>query len=73
MDEFLFTEKYRPSTIDECILPDRIKKLFKSYKRKKNMVNLLLSGGTGTGKTSVACAMLKEMGVPHIMINRIFV
>lgn len=69
MEEQVWSQKYRPTSINDCILPDRIKKLFKSYKRKKNFPNLILSGGPGVGKTSIAKAMLDEMGVQYIIIN----
>lgn len=72
MEEVVWSEKYRPKTINECILPDKIKKMFKSYKRKKEFPNLLLTGGPGVGKTTIAKAMLDEMGAQYIIINGSF-
>ena len=69
MDHLLWTEKYRPKTIDECILPERLKTPFQEYVNQKNIPNLLLSGGAGVGKTTVAKAMCNEIGCDYIVIN----
>ena len=69
MDHLLWTEKYRPKTIEECILPERLKTPFQEYVNRKNIPNLLLSGGAGVGKTTVAKAMCNEIGCDYIVIN----
>jgi DNA polymerase III delta prime subunit len=69
MDHLLFTEKYRPQTITDCILPTRLKKPFQEYVNQKNIPNLLLSGGPGIGKTTVAKAMCNEIGCDFLVIN----
>lgn len=66
---FLWVEKYRPQTIDECILPMSLKKTFKDMVAKGEPQNLLLSGTAGTGKTTVAKALCNEFGVDYIIIN----
>jgi DNA polymerase III delta prime subunit len=67
-EEFLLTEKYRPRTIDECILPEELRKTFKGFV-KNGIPNLILSGTPGIGKTTVARALLEEAGHDYILIN----
>ena len=69
MEHLLWTEKYRPKTIEECILPERLKTPFQEYVNQKSIPNLLLSGGAGVGKTTVAKAMCNEIGCDYIVIN----
>jgi len=66
---FLYTEKYRPKTVAETILPEEIKATFQSYVDKGTVPNLLLSGPAGTGKTTIAKAMLNELDADYIVIN----
>ena len=68
-DEFLWVEKYRPKTIEDCILPENIKKTFKDFLNKGEVPNLLLSGPAGCGKTTVAKALCAELGVDVYVIN----
>lgn len=68
-DEFLWVEKYRPSTIGECVLTPSLKKTFQQFVKDGNIPNLLLSGRAGVGKTTVAKAMLKELDCDSIVIN----
>lgn len=67
--EFLWVEKYRPKTIDDCVLPMSLKKTFKDMVAKGEPQNLLLSGTAGTGKTTVAKALCNDIGVDYIIIN----
>jgi len=67
--EFLWSEKYRPHKIDDCILPDALKESFRQFVKKGNVPNLLLSGTSGTGKTTVAKAMLDELEADYMIIN----
>jgi DNA polymerase III delta prime subunit len=69
MEHLLWTEKYRPQTIEDCILPERLKKPFQEYVNQKNIPNLLLAGGAGVGKTTVAKAMCNEIGCDYMVIN----
>lgn len=66
---FLWVEKYRPQTINDCILPPSLKTTFKDMVAKGEPQNLLLSGSAGTGKTTVARALCKEFNVDYIIIN----
>ena len=68
-ESFLFTEKYRPKTISDCILPDRLKTPFQEYVNNKEIPNLMLTGTAGVGKTTVARAMCDEVGINHLYIN----
>ena len=68
-DEFLWVEKYRPKTIDDCILPEDTKQTFKNFLDKGEVPNLLLAGPAGCGKTTVAKALCNELGVDVYVIN----
>jgi DNA polymerase III delta prime subunit len=68
-DEFLWVEKYRPRTIDECVLPEELKSSFAQFVTNTEIPNLLLTGGPGVGKTTVARAMLEQIGADYIVIN----
>ena len=68
-DDYLWVEKYRPKTIDDCILPEQIKETFQTFVNQKNVPNLILSGGPGVGKTSVAKAMLEQLDSDYIVVN----
>ena len=68
-DEFLWVEKYRPKTIEECILPEHTKKTFLEFLNKGEVPNLLLAGPAGCGKTTVAKALCKQLGVDSYVIN----
>jgi DNA polymerase III delta prime subunit len=68
-EDFLWVERYRPKTIEDCILPDNIKKSFKDFLNKGEIPNLLLAGPPGVGKTTVAKALCNEMGVDFYVIN----
>ena len=69
MVESLWVEKYRPHTIADCILPEEYKNTFQSYVDRKEIPHLLLCGGPGTGKTTVARALCDEIGCDYLLIN----
>ena len=68
-NDFLWVEKYRPKTIEDCILPTDVKSTFKSFVEQGEIPNLLLSGTAGIGKTTVAKALCDELGVDSYVIN----
>ena len=67
--DFLWTERYRPKKIEDCILPDQIKKTFQDFVDRGEVPNLLLAGPAGCGKTTVAKALCEELGVDYYVIN----
>ena len=69
METFLWVEKYRPITVGSCVLPSELKETFGEYVKNKSIPNLVLSGGPGVGKTTVAKAMIEQIGATYIMIN----
>jgi DNA polymerase III delta prime subunit len=69
MEQILWTEKYRPAKVEDCILPDAIKTSFQEYVKSGHIPNLLLSGSAGVGKTTIAKALCNEVGCDFIVIN----
>ena len=69
METFLWVEQYRPSDVSSCILPKKLKDTFSEFIVQGDVPNLILSGGSGVGKTTVAKAMLDELDCTHMMIN----
>jgi hypothetical protein len=69
MDQFLWVEKYRPKTIDECVLPKQLKSKFNEILKSGELRNLMLTGPPGVGKTTVAKALVENMNCDWIMVN----
>ena len=69
MDNFLWVEQHRPKKVADCILPENIKESCQGFVDDGKIPNLLLSGGAGVGKTTVARAMCEEVGLDYLMIN----
>ena len=69
MSDFIWVEKYRPKTIEECILPEATKKMFQDFLNRGEIPNMLLAGPPGIGKTTVAKALCNELGVDYYVIN----
>ena len=68
-ENFLWVEKYRPRTIDECILPQEQKEFFAKFLEKGELQNMLLCGSAGVGKTTVARALCEQLGADYLIIN----
>ena len=66
---FLWVEQYRPKTVDDCIFPQNLKNTFKEFVEQGKIPNVILSGGPGVGKTTIAKAVLDEIGATYMMIN----
>ena len=69
METFLWVEAYRPKDVNSCILPKNLKNTFSEFVNEGSVPNLILAGGSGVGKTTIAKAMLDELGSTHMMIN----
>src|SRR6056300_1654826 len=69
MSNFIWVEKYRPKTIEECILPESAKQMFQEFLNKGEIPNMLLAGPPGIGKTTVAKALCNELGADVYVIN----
>jgi DNA polymerase III delta prime subunit len=69
MKDFLWVEKYRPARVQDTILPQELKNTFQQFVDQQNIPNLILSGRAGVGKTTIAKAMLEEIGADYIVIN----
>jgi len=67
--EFLWVEKFRPRTLEDCILPADQKKIFREMLAKGEIQNMLLCGGAGMGKTTIARALCEELQTDYIIIN----
>ena len=67
--DFLFVEKYRPQTIEDCILPSTLKSVFTKIVSTRKLPNMLFTGTAGLGKTTVAKALCNELDLDHIVIN----
>lgn len=68
-NEVLWVEKYRPQIVEDTILPDKTKETFRKFVSDGSVPNLLLTGGPGVGKTTIAKAMLEELGCDYIVKN----
>ena len=67
--DIVWAQKYRPSTLDELILPKRMKDTFQSFVDAGEVPNIILYGKPGTGKTSAVLAIMKMLGADYMMIN----
>lgn len=68
-EDFLWVEKYRPRTIADTILPEELKVVFQKFADEGNIPNMLLTGRAGVGKTTVARALMEQVGADYIVIN----
>ena len=65
----MWCEKYRPKTISDCVLPVELKNIFQKFVESGNIPNMILTGSSGVGKTTVARAMLEEIDAEYLIIN----
>ena len=69
MSNLLWVEKFRPKTIEECVLPEDTKTIFQAIVDSGEIPNLLLHGTSGIGKTTVAKALCNQLDCDWLMIN----
>lgn len=69
LQDILWSERFRPHTIQDCILPNDLKTRFLSIVEKGEIPNMLLVGCAGIGKTTVARALCDELDIDYIIIN----
>lgn len=68
-NDFLWVEKYRPQTVADTVLPKHLKDVFEAIVDKGELPNMMFTGTAGLGKTTVAKAMCKQLGLDYIVIN----
>ena len=69
MENFLWVEEYRPKDVGSCILPKNLKDTFTEFVESDHIPNLILSGGPGVGKTTIAKAMLDQIGATYMTVS----
>jgi len=69
MKNFIWVEKYRPMTVSDTILPASLKTTFKNMLATGELQNMLFTGTAGLGKTTIAKALCRELGLDYIVIN----
>jgi len=67
--EFLWCEKYRPKTVEDCILDPKLKTTFQKIVETGEIPNMMFTGTAGLGKTTVAKSICNELGLDYIVIN----
>lgn len=67
--QFLWTERYRPATLSECILPEAVRKPLEGFLKAGDVPNTIFCGTQGVGKTAAAIALCQELGADYLKIN----
>jgi replication factor C small subunit len=69
MKNSLLVEKYRPTNIDNYVGNENIKNTISQYLGQNDIQNLLFYGPAGTGKTTLAKLIVKNLDCDHLYIN----
>ena len=69
MEHSLLVEKYRPTVLDEYVGNEHIKKTISQYLEQNDIQNLIFYGPAGTGKTTLAKLIIKNLNCDHLYIN----
>jgi len=67
-----WVEKYRPRILDDIVNQKGILKRLKQFVKDKSMPHLIFAGPAGTGKTTSALAVVRELYGRRMAINRTF-
>ena len=68
-DHGLLVEKYRPTNLDNYVGNESIKKSISNYIGQNDIQNLIFYGPAGTGKTTLAKLIVKNIECDHLYIN----
>lgn len=69
INNLIWVEKYRPQKVSDCILPIDLSTIFKGMIKEGKIPNMMFYGKAGTGKTSVAKAIAKDLNLDWLLIN----
>jgi DNA polymerase III delta prime subunit len=69
LEHVIWAEKYRPSRVEDCILPSYVKKLVGTILETGEVPNLLLIGTSGLGKTTLAKCICSELDLDFMILN----
>lgn len=66
---YIWTEKFRPSTLEDCVLPKTTKKQIEEFMEQGQIPHMLFSGSAGTGKTTLAKVIAHKLNADLLYIN----
>ena len=69
LDNSLLNEKYRPLSLDKFVGNENLKKTIQQFLNQNDIVNMLLYGGAGCGKTTLAKLIVHNLDCDSLLIN----